>query len=48
LVFTALPIAVRTPVPVVVVLGAFPAPPPITMALVASAPEEAQVDELEK
>jgi len=36
LVLTAFPIAVRTPVPVVVVDGAEPAPPPIMIALAAS------------
>ena len=34
------PRAVRTPVPVVVVEGATPAPPPITTALAASSPED--------
>jgi hypothetical protein len=43
-----IPRAVRTPVPVVVVDGARPAPPPITSAFAVSAPEEAQVDALEK
>jgi hypothetical protein len=43
-VFTALPIAVKTPVPVVVVAGVAPAPPPITMAFAAKTAEEAQVD----
>jgi hypothetical protein len=42
------PRKVRTPVPVVVVDGEPPAPPPITKALVASTPELAQVDALEK
>lgn len=45
---TSTPSAVRTPVPVVVVDGATPAPPPITSALAASAPDDAHVDELEK
>lgn len=43
-----IPRAVRTPVPVAVVEGARPAPPPITSAFAVSAPEEAQVDALEK
>jgi hypothetical protein len=42
------PKKVKTPVPVVVVDGARPAPPPITSAFAVSAPEEAQVDALEK
>ena len=42
------PRAVTTPVPVVVVDGAAPAPPPITKALAAKAAEVAQVDALEK
>ena len=40
---TAIPKAVITPVPVVVVDGATPAPPPITRALAANTPDEAQV-----
>ena len=39
---------VKTPVPVVVVAGATPAPPPITSALAASAELVAQVVPLEK
>ena len=42
------PSAVRTPVPVVVVEGATPAPPPITNELAVKAPDDAQVDALEK
>ena len=42
------PKAVRTPVPVVVVEGATPAPPPITKALAAKAPEDASVFVAEK
>ena len=42
------PSAVTTPVPVVVVAGAAPAPPPITKALAARAADVAQVDALEK
>jgi len=45
---TLLPRAVNTPVPVVVVDGAAPAPPPITIAFAANAAELAQVDPLEK
>ena len=37
------PRAVTTPVPVVVVLGAAPAPPPMTKALAASAVDDANV-----
>lgn len=40
--------AVTTPVPVVVVAGAVPAPPPKTIALAANAAEVAQVVPLEK
>lgn len=47
-VFTALLIAVTTPVPVVVVDGATPAPPPITMALAVNAALVAHVVPLEK
>ncbi len=39
-VFTALPRAVRTPEPVVVVEGATPAPPPIMIELAASSADE--------
>ena len=42
------PKAVTTPVPVVIVLGATPAPPPITRAFAARAAEVAQVEALEK
>ena len=42
-VFTALPIAVKTPVPVDVVDGATPAPPPITSALAVKTPDVAHV-----
>jgi hypothetical protein len=42
------PRAVTTPIPVVVVAGAAPAPPPITNALAARAADVAQVDALEK
>ena len=42
------PSAVTTPVPVVVVAGAAPAPPPITRAFAARAAEVAQVVPLEK
>jgi hypothetical protein len=42
------PRAVTTPVPVVVVAGAAPAPPPITRAFAASAALDAQVVPLEK
>lgn len=42
------PRKVRIPVPVAVVDGAAPAPPPITRALAVNAPEDAQVDELLK
>ena len=45
---TLTPSAVNTPVPVFVVLGAAPAPPPITSALAANAADEAQADVLEK
>src|SRR6478736_9701008 len=45
---TFTPSAVTTPVPVVIVDGATPAPPPMTIALAASAPELAHVDELLK
>ena len=45
---TATPKAVTTPVPVVIVDGATPAPPPITRALAAKAPDDAQVVALEK
>jgi len=37
------PRAVTTPVPVVVVLGATPAPPPIIKAFAANNPEDAKV-----
>ena len=47
-VFVLLPMAVVTPVPVVVVLGATPAPPPITRAFAANAAEVAHVVPLEK
>ena len=47
-VFVLLPRAVTTPVPVVVVAGATPAPPPKTIALAANTAEVAQVDALEK
>ena len=43
-----LPSAVRTPVPVVVVAGVAPAPPPIIKAFVAKTAEDAQVVPLEK
>ncbi len=43
-----LPNAVTTPVPVVVVAGATPAPPPRTIAFAASAADDAHVDELLK
>ena len=46
--FVALPRAVRTPVPVVVVAGAAPAPPPITRALAARAADDAHVVPLPK
>jgi len=42
------PRKVRIPVPVAVVDGAAPAPPPITRAFAVSAPEDAQVEELLK
>jgi hypothetical protein len=42
-VLTLLPMAVRTPVPVVVVDGATPAPPPMTIAFAAKAAEDAHV-----
>ena len=42
------PRAVTTPVPVVVVLGATPAPPPMTKAFAANAAEDAIVDVEEK
>ena len=42
------PKAVTTPVPVVVVAGADPAPPPRTKAFAASAADVAQVDALAK
>jgi hypothetical protein len=42
------PRAVITPVPVVTVAGATPAPPPTTRALAASAADVAHVDALEK
>jgi hypothetical protein len=42
------PKAVTTPVPVVVVLGAAPAPPPITKALAVRAADEAHALALEK
>jgi hypothetical protein len=42
------PNAVTTPVPVVTVLGAAPAPPPTTRLFAAKAPELAQVVPLEK
>jgi hypothetical protein len=42
------PKAVTTPVPVVVVLGATPAPPPITKAFAANAALDAHVLALEK
>ena len=42
------PSAVTTPVPVVVVAGAAPAPPPITKALAARAAEVAHVEAVEK
>jgi hypothetical protein len=42
------PSAVTTPVPVVVVLGAAPAPPPMTKALAVSAVDDANVVPLEK
>ena len=45
---TLTPRAVTTPVPVVVVEGAAPAPPPITKALAAKAAEVAHVVALEK
>ena len=45
---TAVPSAVTTPVPVVVVDGATPAPPPITKAFAARAAEDAHVEALEK
>ena len=45
---TARPSAVRTPVPVVIVEGAVPAPPPIIKELAASAADVAHVDALEK
>jgi hypothetical protein len=45
---TAMPRAVTTPVPVVVVTGAPPAPPPSTIALATRAVEDAQVEVLEK
>lgn len=45
---TLVPSAVTTPVPVVVVLGATPAPPPMTSAFAASAAEDAIVVLLEK
>ena len=41
---TLVPSAVKTPVPVVVVAGANPAPPPITKEFNANAAEVAQVD----
>lgn len=47
-VFVLLPRAVTTPVPVVVVAGATPAPPPKTIALAANAAEVAQAVALEK
>ena len=43
-----MPTAVRTPVPVVVVEGATPAPPPITIAFEASAADDAIVLVAEK
>lgn len=43
-----MPSAVKTPVPVVVVLGALPAPPPIIRALAVRAAEEAHVEALLK
>ena len=45
---TATPRAVVTPVPVVIVDGAAPAPPPTMMALAVRAAEDAHVDALEK
>jgi hypothetical protein len=45
---TFTPRAVTTPVPVVVVDGATPAPPPMTKALAANAAEVSHVLELEK
>ena len=44
----AMPNAVRTPLPVVVVAGAAPAPPPIMRALAVSAADDAQALELLK
>lgn len=45
---TLVPKAVRTPVPVGVVDGAVPAPPPITIAFAVNAPELAHPVEEEK
>lgn len=45
---TLMPRAVTTPVPVVVVAGATPAPPPNTMALAASTPDDVHVEALLK
>jgi len=47
-VFTALAIAVKTPVPVVTVEGATPAPPPTTIAFDVKTPDVAHVDALLK
>ena len=45
---TATPKAVTTPVPVVIVDGATPAPPPIIKAFAANTAEDAHVEALEK
>ena len=45
---TLTPKAVATPVPVVIVLGAAPAPPPTINALAVNAAEDAHVVPLEK